>query len=227
MARAEASNPTRKRKQPDAQERWRRLVVRSWRSTTDDLVTMGQLLHEQGGDIIARAATMALKADSYPTSVTGSGNPGGGSGAGDPVGGAIVAFSQLVEGDRARDPIGAAAIEMCLHLADALRALRRADEARHKAAWVPAVDSYEKEAPVCVNCLRFEVKTPASKAGRCNACYQYRRRHNGRDAPKGIVLSRPGNATPRQLERLAAEGAIPPESSADPRTVFPGTGKRV
>jgi len=104
-----------------------------------------------------------------------------------------------------RDPVAGA-------VADAWKALhemrfwaRIADRALARAQHVPLTDQERERAdgvPACVNCARFEVFAVAARAGRCWPCYQFRRRHDGRDRPERLVRAE------QQLEarRASASG---------------------
>jgi hypothetical protein len=79
---------------------------------------------------------------------------------------------------------------------------------------VPAaeVDPDERpRAPGCVNCDRFDIWTVAAKAGRCEPCYMYRYRNDGRDAPEHVVRARPDVAGHRERIRIdpTQPGAAP------------------
>lgn len=109
------------------------------------------------------------------------------------------------------DPVRTHTSEMLVHVAAALEQLRRADAARAAALRVPASELGEtREVPGCVNCDRFDVQSPVHRrvdglpsGGRCRACYEYRRRHDGRDAPEAIVRARPEVSGRRRRVRAA------------------------
>lgn len=109
-----------------------------------------------------------------------------------------------------QDPVRTHTSEMVVHLGQALESLRRADAARAAALRVPAAELGEtREVPGCVNCARWDIHSPVHRrvnglpsGGRCRACYEYRRRHDGRDAPESIVTARPEVSGRRRTVRV-------------------------
>lgn len=96
------------------------------------------------------------------------------------------------------DPVGDGARAMIRALEQAAHVLRAAVAARARAVYVPHDQRppARPEAPGCVNCERFEVYSVATKAGRCDACYQYLRRSGPRqlERPERLVLDdKPGH----------------------------------
>lgn len=108
------------------------------------------------------------------------------------------------------DPVRTHTSAMVVHLGQALESLRRADAARADAVRVPASELGEtREVPGCVNCARWDIHSPVHRrvdglpsGGRCRACYEYRRRHDGRDAPESIVTARPEVSGRRRTIRV-------------------------
>lgn len=101
------------------------------------------------------------------------------------------------------DPVATAVAEMLAHLHAAVLSVRRAANAFEAAQRIPAAENDDSTAaPECVNCSRWDVHSPVHKAGRCRACYEYRRR-NDRDAPERLVTSRPEVAGRRRVVRAA------------------------
>lgn len=130
-----------------------------------------EALAKSGPELIARAR-YGLR-DGYPTSSMGG---GGGKGVSDPVG-------QLVVADKGNDPIRQSAKEMKAALERARRDLSCAVNAMKAAQPISqdkTIPTRESQASVCVNpycgelALWKDRTTP--KAGRCPACYEYRRR---------------------------------------------------
>jgi hypothetical protein len=92
-----------------------------------------------------------------------------------------------------RDVISTAARDFARHLDHAARS---AETAARIAATLLAIDpdlaqALVDQAPVdrsgnCANCGTYVANTPADRirAGRCDACYRYRRRHDGMERPK-------------------------------------------
>lgn len=169
-------------------EEWIQDEGRRWRGWTHELVQIAQRCKSDGGALYAKYALDAVAAR-YPSS----------SGSSDGVSSSDPSDST---GNRAARILDAPAAEMRRHLVLALEQLRLADDAR-KRAIVAGRDPRppgRAEAPACVNCDRFEIYTPMTKASRCDACYQYRHKYN-RDAPEHVIRARPGNSTPRELAR--------------------------
>jgi hypothetical protein len=91
------------------------------------------------------------------------------------------------------DPIAHAALELARQLDHAARA---AEHAQRIARSLLTIDpelaqALADQAPVdrsasCTNCGTYVANTPADRirAGRCDACYRYRRRHDGMERPR-------------------------------------------
>lgn len=184
------------------------------RDQVAEVLTIGKRLGQVGPDLIARASIPAI--DGYGT---GRRMDEGGSsrgGVGDPVGALVAAKLDGVgaAGARARaielDPVGLHVAEALAHLAGAVDAMRRADDACRAAVRVTAAEAVgevDRRPPGCVNCDRFDVWSAVHKAGRCRACYEYKRRSpQDLDATEEIVRSRPEVSGRRQYKAAEETG---------------------
>lgn len=183
--------------------------IRHW--FTDDVAEAGRLLADlrtMGPELITRAAIPVD--DGFPSG--GGGSEGRGSSDLRDLSDVVVRREWLEEHPEIdTDPVRTHTSEMLVHVGHAIEALRRADAARAAALRVPASELGEtREVPGCVNCDRFDVQSPVHKrvdglpsGGRCRACYEYRRRHDGRDAPEAIVRARPEVSGRRRRVRAA------------------------
>ncbi|MFW5933711.1 MAG: hypothetical protein ACOCT8_03160 [Actinomycetota bacterium] len=130
--------------------------------------------------------------DGYPSVAAGAGDGRGGS-------------ADL--GDRVADRVDQVeqglAHEMRQHLLAALKALRRANDARLAAIRPPPPPKAPARptTPGCVNCDRYEIYEVAVEAGRCADCLDHWRRFD-RDAPEHVVRARDRNQ--RRRPRLPA-----------------------
>lgn len=208
MIPAESAKPKR---EPTQRERRRQALF-------DEVIELASRLRDDGPELLRRAAIP--RSDGYPT--TSGLEPSRGGGTTDRVGHRVVAAleaeaNRQVEEAKAKadnrpytphdpDPVATNAKAMHTFLLEARKLLRQADRARARAVYIPVAQRPPEtpEVPGCINCARFEVFTVAQKAGRCWACYGYRARHEGRDAPGELVLGRPENAGRRRY--VAAGG---------------------
>lgn len=183
--------------------------TQQWLALCDEIDELALKLRYEGPPLLARAAIPVV--DGYPRLASGAAHERGRiarlpSDEDDPDDdgrseGVARPVENLVLAGPPADPVADHAHDMRAHLLEALRSLRRANDARARAIYVP-VDERPTPTPVatgCVVCARYEIYSVAVKAGRCWADYQYKRR-NGRDAPRDKVLGR--QATPRQLAEL-------------------------
>lgn len=186
--------------------------ARKWKELLDQLGARLADLHDGGGEVLDRAAHVA-RWDGYPTSST-LGRVGGSSDP-DPFAARIarrVDYELGLPGGDGSDPdadrIADAAREMRAHVLEAKRQLDLALACKKKAT--PTLARHQPGAAQvteCENCARHGVVSIAYKAGRCVACYAYKRRSRergegaglGLDAPGHLVLARPENATRRSL----------------------------
>lgn len=157
-------------------------------------------LRAVGPDLIERAAIPV--ADGYGAGRGYDGGSGGKGGHGDPVLAKVIPLVDGPDPDRPApdpDPLATEVARARAHVHDAVVNLRRAVNDLDAASRVPAAEREpDSEASGCVVCHRFDVWSIVHKAGRCRACYEYRRR-NDRDAPGHVVLARTEVTGKRQM----------------------------
>lgn len=142
--------------------------------------------------------------DGYPAQASGAAGAGGGTQVTDPLAERIAARlspntdrdgeplgdTDLTHARQREDPVGSAMAEAWRAMHEARRWMTLADRAIARANYVPADERPDErpEASGCVNCARWEIWSLAVRAGRCWACYQYRRRSPAlEDRPEQLV----------------------------------------
>lgn len=187
-------------------------VRRRWEQDCDEVVHLAKRLRAEGPELLYRGAIP--ESDGHATS-SGLDGPRGKGAVTDRVGHLVaVDVDRRSDEEKERleaaaeqrpakvddlDPVATAVADMRSMLGDAREILRKADGARARATIIPVAERPPEtgEEPGCLNCERFEVFSPVHKAGRCRACYEYRRR-NDRDCPENLVTSRPENSGRRR-----------------------------
>lgn len=188
----------------------------AWRDTFAAMREQLAGLEEDGLRLLQRAIIPTH--DGFKASTIMEGSTGGG--AGDPTGNLVVGLLSPgtdAEGVQVRsaedvpleDPVARWVKAMMRHTAKAREELDRAGSARRRALEVQQVKPPgEPDHPCCVNCWRFDVESAIYKAGRCQACYVYKRRSAADlDAPESVVTSRPEVSGKRRRVRVESGGA--------------------
>lgn len=174
-------------------------TARNVTEVCDELETLTRRLRDQLPGMARRASVASAAFDGYPSRTLGPGG-GGGGGPSDPVGNRVVSIltprPPRADGkdEPEADPVKAAVARAVSSLYEARRHLRAADDERHRVVQLQTPDRASVAADPsqgCVNCARFDVWSTIHKAMRCVACYGWRRRHDGADAPEHIVMARP------------------------------------
>lgn len=179
-----------------------RPTLAQWRALMDELADHLSRLRQSGPALLARAEAGGTR-DGYATSSRGGGSRPKGTHS-DPVADLIVEREERQEAD----PVRTAALAMVHEARAARRALRAAAACAIGAEAMEPQLTGERASSIerCCNCGADCLPRP--RAGRCWACYEYRRRHGGIDRP--VVTGDREDAEMASIDELRRRRELPP-----------------